>query len=383
MRIAVVAGPDPGHAYPALALASALRARAHAVTFVSGDRHRSEAARAGATFVELPALAPTPGDVDLAHRLWRRPVTMAPPLAERLAAWSPDLVVSDVLTRAGAFAAELLGVPWVEISPHHLMDPDPDVPPIGLGRGPARTPWRRVDDRRLRRLQERSVAAGAEQERAARADLGLPPAGGAPVARLLATLPALEPPRRSWPGDAHIVGPLPWEPGGPPLPLPPGDAPLVVVTDSTASGARGSLAAAAATALRRTGLRVVITTGRRLADVGPRTVVGRGPHGPLLDHAAVAVTTGGHGFVGKALLRGVPIVVVPEHGDQRETAGRLRALGAGVWVPAWAAGPAVLRLAVLRAVHDARLRSAAAAVGRSAKGLGPEHAATLLERLVG
>lgn len=383
MRVAVVTGPDPGHAFPALALGAALVERGHDVTFVSGETHRPGAESAGMRFLGLPALAPTPEDRDLAHRLWRRPVSMAPPLAERLAPWRPDLVVADVLTRAGAFAAELLGVRWIELSPHHLMDPAPDVAPIGLGRRPARTPWRRLDDRRLRRLQQRSLEAGAAQARRAREELGLDPRGGAPLGRLLATLPALEPPRRRWPADAHVVGPLPWEPSWPDVPLPPGDAPLVLVTDSTASETAGSLASIAAAGLRGSGLRVVVTTGRDLPTAGPATVVGRGRHGPLLDEAAVAVTTGGHGFVGKAMLRAVPLVVVPEQGDQRETAGRLRTAGAGVWVPTWAARPAVLRLAVLRVLHDDRFRRAAGAVGRSAHGLGPTHAADLAERLGG
>lgn len=383
MRIAVVAGPDPGHAFPALALSSALSQRGHVVTFVSGGRHRDEARRAGLRFEELPALAPTPGDDDLAHRLWRRPVTMAPPLTDLLAPSRPELVVSDVLTRAGAFAAELLGVPWIEVSPHHLMDPDPEVPPVGLGRPPARTPWRRADDRRLRRLQGRSLALGADQRRRARAELGLAPDGGEPLGRLLATFPALEPPRRVWPDDAYVVGPLPWEPAWPELSPPPGVAPLVVVTDSTASATGGSLATMAATALQGAGLRVVITTGRDVPSTGPDVVVGRGPHGPLLDQAAVAVTTGGHGFVGKSLLRGVPLVVLPERGDQRETAGRVRSAGAGVWVRSWAARPTVLRLAVSRALHDERHRYRAAAIGRSAADLGPTHAAALVEQLSG
>lgn len=381
-HIAVVAGPDPGHAFPCLALASALVRRGHRVTYASGLRHAPAAEDAGCRFVELPLLAPTDRDDDMGHRLWGRAAEMAPPLADLLHDDVPDLIVADVLTRAGAFAAELLGRPWVELSPHHLMDPDPKVPPVGLGRQPARTPWRRLDDARIRRLQQRSLEEGRGMERRVRRRVDLPPEGGRPLARLLATLPGLEYPRRDWPADTHVVGAMEFDPPWPPLPPPPGEAPLVVVTDSTASTAGSSLATTALEALRPTELRVVVTTGRDDLDVWPGAVAGRGPHGPLLDEAAVAVGPGGHGFVGKALVRGVPLVVVPGVGDQRETAARLRWSGAGLAVSPNRLSARRLRWAVLRAVHDPRYREAARRLAREAEGLGPDHAAGIVADLI-
>jgi UDP:flavonoid glycosyltransferase YjiC (YdhE family) len=47
----------------------------------------------------------------------------------------------------------------------------------------------------------------------------------------------------------------------------------------------------------------------------------------LLAEAALAVGPGGGGFVAKAAAAGVPMVVVPGHGDQREAAARLREAG--------------------------------------------------------
>ena len=34
-----------------------------------------------------------------------------------------DLVVSDVITACGGMAAELLGIPWIELNPHPLYRP--------------------------------------------------------------------------------------------------------------------------------------------------------------------------------------------------------------------------------------------------------------------
>ena len=381
-HIAVVAGPDLGHAVPCLALAGALHRRGHRVTFASGRDHERAAVGVGCGFVELPLLAPTPRDADMGYRLWGRAAEMAPPLAERLRDDVPDLVVADVLTRAGAFAAELLGRPWVELSPHHLMEPGRDVPPVGLGRLPARSPWRRWDDARIRGKQEASLAVGRGQERAARRRIGLRGDDGRPQARMVATLPGLEYPRVDWPEDAHVVGAMDLDPPWPPLAPPPGDEPLVVVTDSTASTVDSSLAAVALEALRDTGLRVVVTTGRGDLPGWPGAVVGRGPHGPLLDRAAVAVGPGGHGFVGKALTRGVPLVVVPGIGDQRETATRLRWTGAGRAVPPRRLSARTLRWAVLQAVHDGRYAEAARRLADGARGLGPDHAAQVAEAFI-
>ncbi|MFP5310168.1 MAG: glycosyltransferase [Actinomycetes bacterium] len=380
-RIALVAGPDAGHALPCVALGSALAARGHDVTLLTGRAHAPAAAAHHLRFLELPGLA-GPGADDLGVLLWERAAAMTPALVALLRdRVRPELVVGDVLTRVGGFAAEVLGVPWVELSPHHTTEPSRHLPPIGLGRPPARTPWRAWDDGRIRLQQEASRASGREQERAARRRLGLPAAGG-PVLRLLATVPALEPPRADWPPDAHVVGALDVDPLLPPLEPPPGDAPLVVVTDSTASRVDWSLGEVALRALRHTGLRVVVTTARTDLEAWPGAVVGRAPHGPLFDVADVAVTPGGGGSTAKALVRGVPLVVVPWHGDQRETAGRVAQAGLGRRLSPSRCTPGRLRRTVVRVLADARHRAAARDAAAGAAHLGPDHAAGLVEAVL-
>jgi UDP:flavonoid glycosyltransferase YjiC (YdhE family) len=380
-RIAVVAGPDAGHAYPALGVAAALVGRGHTVRFYSGEDHRSLAAGLGCSFELLPRLAPTPGDDDLGHRLWVRAADMAAPLSGQLRDFRAELVVSDLLTRSGAFAAQLVGVPWVEVLPHHLPDPAPDLPPVGLGRRPARTPWRRADDRRIHEQQQRSFELGARQAARAAATLGLRGVD-APVLRLVATLPSLERERRHWPPTAHVVGPLAVEPVLAPLDPPEGDEPLVLVTDSTATGVEVSLVDAAIRGLRGLDLRVVVTSSRVPPQRTGGLVIGRGPHLPLLADAALAVSPGGGGFVSKAAAAGVPHVVVPLLGDQREAAARLRDTGAGLTVRPRRLSPRSLRWAVVRHLGDDRARLAAAHLAEEAAQLGPDRAADLVDAVL-
>jgi UDP:flavonoid glycosyltransferase YjiC (YdhE family) len=347
----------------------------------TGLGHERTAARVGIVVDQLPLLAPSPDDDDIGHRLWTRAGEMAVPLAAQLRAFAPDLVLVDTLTRAGAFAAELLGLPWLELIPHHLDDPDPAIPPVGLGRALARTPWRRADDRRIVRLQQRSYALGARQAAGVAAALGLPDVGR-PALRLIGTLPALERSRSRWPADAHVVGPVAIDPELPALAPPDGDAPLVVVSDSTATGVDRSIGSVAIEALRGLDLRVVVTSGQLPPERRHDLVVGRGPHVPLLAAARLAVGFGGAGFASKAVAAGVPLVVVPLQGDQREGAARLRDVGAAHVLPLRRLNPRSLRWAVVRAVADRDARAAAASLAAEAAQLGPRVAADVVEQVL-
>lgn len=380
--IAAIVGPDPGHALPVVGVAAALRRRGHAVTVWTGRRHRELAAAHDLGWRELPLLAPQPGDEDLGFRLHVRPVGIARAMMPAVAATAPDLLLVDTLTRAGALAAGLLQVPFVEIVPHHLADPAIGLPPVGLGRPMPRTPWRRADDRRLVRAQLASYAEGAALAASSAAQLGLA-TWPTPALRLLQTLPSLERRRDPWPADTVVAGPLAVDPVQPRLDPPAGDAPLVVVTDSTANLIERSLADTAIAGLRGLDLRVVVTTGRRPPRREHGLVVGTGPHGPLLAEAAVAVSPGGGGFLTKAAAAGVRQVVVPLAGDQREAAARLRDTHAGRVVSPRRCTPRSLRWAVVRALADDRLGAATTRLAAEAVGLGPEFAADRCLAVIG
>ena len=231
MRVAVVAGPDPGHAFPAIALSLALIQAGDEPILYTGTRWVEAARAAGVEAEPLKGLAPRPGDDDLdaGARIHSRAAYISTELLPDLKSVSPDLVVSDILTAGGGLAAERLGIPWVELSPHPLYSPSRGLPPIGSGLAPGVGIRGRLRDTLMRAATGRSIKQGLAQRSQARVGVGLPALDPGPQARLIATLPALEVPRPDWPECAHVVGPLLWEPTEVILDPPPGDEPLVKV----------------------------------------------------------------------------------------------------------------------------------------------------------
>lgn len=369
MRVSVVAGPDPGHAFPATALCLRLRAAGHSPTLFTGSRWLTRLAAEGLDARELPgmALRPTDDESDQGRQLHDRAAYMSTFLLPALTAARPDLVVVDVLTAAGSFAAERAGLPWVELSPHPLYLPSTGLPPMLSGVAPGRGPLGRLRDRALRRLAAPSVALGREQRRAARESVGLPAADPGPAARLVATLPALELDRPDWPADTHVVGPLLWDPTREVLDPPPGDEPLVLVSPSTATSGRLGVLDAALAGL--TGVRLAATVlpgGAPQGPLPPWAVVGPGRQDRLLAAASVVVCGAGHGMLAKCLAAGVPVVTVPGGGDQWELAHRARRQGSGLLVrplTAAALGAAVGRV-LAEPSFTAAARRAAASLDR-------------------
>jgi UDP:flavonoid glycosyltransferase YjiC (YdhE family) len=337
MRVAVVAGPDPGHAFPAIALCLRfLAAGDHPILF-TGLEWLDTARAAGIEAAELLGLDPTAldDDEDSGAKIHRRAARMAVLNMAPLRELAPDLVVSDVITACGGMAAELLGIPWVELNPHPLYLPSKGLPPLGSGLAPGTGIRGRLRDTVMRSLTGRSWRAGLRQRSEARVGIGLPAADPGPLRRLIATLPALEVPRPDWPREAVVVGPLHFEPTAEVLVAPPGAGPLVAVAPSTATTGTAGLAELAVQCLvpgevLPVGARVAISRlGGEELTLPPWAVAGLGRQDELLTEADVMVCGSGHGIVAKTLLAGVPLVLVPGGGDQWEMANRVVRQGSG------------------------------------------------------
>ena len=371
MRVAVVAGPDPGHAFPALALCLRFAAAGDDPVLLTGTEWLDTARAAGIEAVGLVGLDPTDedDDTDAGAKIHQRAARMAVLNVPVLRKLAPDLVVSDVITACGGMAAELMGIPWIELTPHPLYLPSKGLPPLGSGLAPGTGIRGRLRDTVMRSLTARSLREGQRQRSAARAQIGLPAPDPGPLRRLIATLPALEVPRPDWPAEAVVVGPLHFEPTTAVLPIPPGPGPVILVAPSTAStGAEG----VAELALEHlvpgdtlpAGSRVVISRlGGDGLNVPPWASVGLGRQDELLTHADVVVCGGGHGMLSKTLLAGVPLVVVPGGGDQWELANRVARQGSARLIRPLTADALVAGVAEVLAAP--RYREAAGRAGQS------------------
>ncbi len=391
MRCFLGAFGDPGHAFPMLALGTALTARGHDVTYETWERWRPHVEARGMRFVPAPEypVVPTrerpmsPYEAVVAATRETRPA---------LAAAAPDVVLHDVLTLAPALAAELEGVVTATLVPHLWPVGEPGRPPFGLGARLPRTRtgaalWRGLDP-----LVARGLERGRSELNEARRAVGLAPVtraygGHSTELCLVAAFPQLEYPR-PWPAHVHVVGPLLWEPGGPAVDPPPGRAPLVLVATSTAQDPDNRLLRAALRGLERERVRVLgVWNGRPLSPPlrisANARVVSWLSYERVMPDCALVVCHGGAGTLGRALACGTPVLAVPHAGDMPENAARLAWAGVGRRL-AWPLLSApTLRRAVRGALRDPALTERAARLGAwAAEHDGAARAAELVEQLV-
>src|SRR5436190_20791229 len=236
LRLLVAAFGDPGHAFPAIALARELAGRGHEVLVESWERWREavEAEGLGFTGAQEYTVYPPPGP-DTPDG--QTSAAAAKALARLMESFEPDLVVSDILTLAPTLAAEVAGVPHATLIPHVYPVQQPGMPLYSLGMRPPRTAIGRMGWRATGPLLAMGLRQGRDELNETRGRLGLPPIerfnGG--ISELLAvvgTFPQLEYPRR-WPGHVRVSGPLFFELPGEEVELPSGEEPLVLVGPST------------------------------------------------------------------------------------------------------------------------------------------------------
>jgi UDP:flavonoid glycosyltransferase YjiC (YdhE family) len=366
-----------------LAVARALAARGHHTTFSSGQQHAGEATREGLRFVEMPIVM---GSTSERLHPYEDSERLARAFLPVIDAEQPDVVVADLLTLGPSLAAEVRGIPVATLLIHPLHSPSRELPPFGWGRPPARG-LLRARDAWLRAGNVKTLERARDDLNRVRTSLGIPPTARLDATisdelALVATLPSLEVPRSDWPSYAHVIGPCLYDTGGDVPPLPPGAQPLVLIAASTAHE-QMALVRASLDAVTRLGARAVLTTGKSPAPASlPDGVVATGfvSHEALLPRCNAVICNGGHGIVARALSHGVPLVVVPGHGDQQENGYRVARARAGLAVKPRKLGK--LTDALGHVLSDGRFAEAAARIAREAAALdGPATAAQLVESL--
>jgi UDP:flavonoid glycosyltransferase YjiC (YdhE family) len=356
LRLLVAAFGDPGHAFPAIALARELGRRDHEVLVETWERWRDpvEAEGLGFTAAQEYTVYPPPGP-DTPDG--QTAAVAARALARLMEEFEPDLVVSDILTLAPTLAAEVAGVPHATLIPHVYPVQEPGMPLYSLGMRPPRTALGRLGWRATGPLLAMGLRKGRDELNETRERLGLGPIerfhGG--ISELLAvvgTFPHLEYPRQ-WPAHVKVTGPLFFELPGEEVELPEGKGPLVVVAPSTSQDPECELLRVALEGLAEEPVRVLATTNRHRPElpieVPPNAVlVDWMLYSQVMPAADVVICHGGHGTVARSLAAGAPVLVCPFVGDMAENAARVAWSGAGLSVPRRLLSRRAVRLAVRR-----------------------------------
>lgn len=366
MRILFAALGSPGHAFPLVPLALALRDAGHDVTFAVGTDTAEAIASTGLEVVVTgPPLGAAFGPVLARRGLTERPTdqevmrSMATEVfgsvlpragAERLVPWvaehRPDLVVAEVAEAGAALAAGAAGVPCVL---HAFGRRPPAEAPMGARvRGP---------------LLE--IAA----------DHGVTLQEGQPLGHAYLDIcpPSLQAPATGDEGPEFPLRPTAWNPPVPSSPTP--DGPWVYLTLGTAMGDAEVLRTAVG-GLSRLGLDVLVSTGSvdagELADVGSGGTVRVEPFVAQADLFASAtpprlvVHHGGSGTTLAAAAAGIPQLFVPQGADQFINAGAVTAVGAGATLPRTPDAEAVAEAARALLADGAERASARALAGEVA-----------------
>jgi len=356
-RILLVTIGEPGHAFPAIAIAEKLVQQGAVVGLHTWFRWQEHIEALGAEFLRAPKFEVEPGEaVPDVHQAAALATTQ---LREVVADWQPDLIVSDVLTLAGSLTAELCDLPLVTTVPHFWHATGSDAVPFGSGWAPAESRLAKAIFRGMHRFERQGLEFGRNELNLTRAAVGLSPVDRVHGALsrelvLVGTLPQLEP-RRNWPKHVKVVGPVMWEPPPTPMEIPQSDEPLVVVAPSTAQDLEHSMLCSAVAGLAGLPLRVVAAkNGREPSEKLPPadniTLVDWAPYSQLFPAADVVVCHGGHGTIMRALTSGAALVVAPASGDQYENAARVRWAKAGVALPNRFIGARTIAAAVEKAV---------------------------------
>jgi UDP:flavonoid glycosyltransferase YjiC (YdhE family) len=351
-----------GSVGPVLTVAAKLVRRGHRVRVMSDACNRPEVQAAGAAFApwtrapsrtdkrresdiqrDYEAASPAEGLLRVVDGIMAGPaLAYAQDVMEALAREPADLVIAaDLLPGVGA-GCEAAGQPFVIMAANICLMPLEGAPPFGGGFAPAdgAEVLEQVRQGALQLLDH-----GLPALNRARAALGLKPLAHlmdqalAARALLLATSEAFDFPWRDRPAFVRYVGPqlddpswaAPWT-----SPWPADDArPLALVSFSTTFQDHVALLQRVIDALAPLPVRVLLTTGaaiepEELTAAANTLVVKSAPHNQVMRQAGFAVTHGGHGTLARALINGLPQLVVPQGRDQNDNARRVAERGAGL-----------------------------------------------------
>jgi MGT family glycosyltransferase len=384
----LVSWGSSGNLNPMLTAGRQLRQRGHRVRIMADPAMRDEVAAAKFDFVTWRR-APTGRAADPAdfHNVddWLRRVVSNPAadygadVRDEIGNASTDAVLTIDLLFGAVLGAEAAGVPVAMLSPHVSIRPLAGVPPTSSGLAAPKTPQERAE-----------IAAATEQiievfngllpglNRAC-ARLGVPALSHAmnmfdrPARVLLAISRAFDFEADWLPTNLRYIGPLldqpSWsEPWRAPWST---KRPRVLVAGSTGAQGQGELIQKIIRAMGRLEIEAVGTSGPNL-DVETLRAPGNvhllrsAPHDTVMQEVSLVISQGGHGTVNRALVNGVPLLILPMGRDQGDNAARVESKGAGLQLPPTASEIAIASAAA-RLIFEPEFRLAARRLGQAIK----------------
>lgn len=411
-HVGVICPNTPGHVNPMLALADAIRARGHRVTFfllgapppsvaatgfktvsLGGtifppDQYRAKLERLGS----LQGFAARKHTLSIGARVADATLQDGPTAAR--AAGVTALLV-DQASFPGGTVADQLGLPFATVCNALLLNRDPAVPPYFTHWQPRDAGWARVRNRiawaGLNRLHAPILARIQDHRRR----LGLSvPAGISNLwsdrLQISQQPEVFEFPRRELPKHIRFVGPLRLSVGYQPVPFPwerLDERPLIYASLGTLANRNARMFRVIAEACDGFDAQLVISTGNGVSPEalgtlpGNPIVVSYAPQVDLLRRSTVAVTHAGLNTVLDALCTGLPMVAIPVQHEQPGIAARVAWIGAGEAIAYKHLTPQTLRAAVARVRSNPSYRAVAERVRDSIHaGGGASHAAELIEQ---
>ncbi|QLY31531.1 glycosyltransferase [Nocardia huaxiensis] len=291
---------------------------------------------------------------------------------------APDMVLASYFAFGAMVAAQSRGVPFSVLMPGIYPLPVEGSPPPGSGFTRAQGPLGRARDNLVGGLvQRRWDQELLPQLNALRADFDLERLAHyrdqvqLAHRQLVLSSEAFDFPA-PWPDGVRFTGPILDDPHwtrDTEWTVPDGGAPVILVSLSSTDQRQTDCLQRIADALGRLPVRGVITTGPAVhptALTAPAnvSVLPAAPHLPIMRHASLVITHGGHGTLMKSFAADLPVLVLPHGRDQADNAARVRAHNAGITLPRTASPHRITR-AVQRLLTSPAHYRAAARLGRT------------------
>lgn len=290
-----------------------------------------------------------------------------------------DALLAHNILLGSAMAAEAAKTPCAMFSPHVSLRPLPGTPPIGSGLSSPRTPEGRAEVEAARIQFAATLNEWLPALNATRMGIGLDALSHVldlydrPERVLLAIGSAFDFPADYLPENVRYVGPLLDPPGWSKpwiAPWPQGsDRPRALVSFSTTFQNQADALQRVVNGLGAIEIDAVATTGPALDAAtlhAPKnvTLLHSAPHDLVMKEASLVVTHGGHGTVSRALIHGLPLLVMPMGRDQNDNAMRVEAHGAGLVLPP-TAPETEITAALKRLIDEPHFRVAARRLGKA------------------